>query len=458
MFSVHRTREEAAAPPGRRTRDEAIEDAVSSAADAALGLLENRGVSYDPARRGAVVKEATHALVRGADAVFPRMGVVARSWDECVAGVEGSEAGADTTWRVSVLVEYPIGLLRGDVRNVHWERERAANEAEVLVASAEEHLAAGRWHAGLLDAAGAADVVRATGVPLYLSRTPADSLSRRALSASGPRSSPPVDRRLGELLAASWSAAGGALPVRASPDSGVDVIETGASVALDVRFHCSYEWEGRSIPAIGVPVRFEMPGASAVLDGEPVTDQEGTATCRIVAAYGATGEYALELYLDTDAARAALEGRDAPLDEPVLLARHSVHLVTGAHAISLCATFGDPANADAAQVAAGFARRAERDGFRMGGCDPNVDVVITGEFSLSTAGGPDAWRTEVVLRGSAFDQRTAREVGETTVRATQIVDAESGEDGGRDAEVLALKEAGRLLAVYLVPRILASEK
>jgi hypothetical protein len=111
-----------------------------------------------------------------------------------------------------------------------------------------------------------------------------------------------------------------------------------------------------------------------------------------------------------------------------------------------------------AQVTAGFARRAERDGFRMGDCDPNVGVVITGEFSLRTAGGPESWTAEVVLTGSAFDQRAARGLGETTVRATQVFDAESGEDGRRGAEVLALKEAGRLLAVYFGPRILASQK
>jgi 16S rRNA U1498 N3-methylase RsmE len=62
----------------------------------------------------------------------------------------------------------------------------------------------------------------------------------------------------------------------------------------------------------------------------------------------------------------------------------------------------------------------------------------------------------VVLSASAFDQRTASELGATQITAVETVDVESSEGGKREAEVLALKEAGRLLAVYFGPRILAS--
>jgi len=62
----------------------------------------------------------------------------------------------------------------------------------------------------------------------------------------------------------------------------------------------------------------------------------------------------------------------------------------------------------------------------------------------------------VTLEASAFDQRTASALGATRVVATQGVDAEAGENGMREAEMLALNEAGRLLAVYFGPRILAS--
>jgi hypothetical protein len=106
----------------------------------------------------------------------------------------------------------------------------------------------------------------------------------------------------------------------------------------------------------------------------------------------------------------------------------------------------------------GFARRMERDGYRLDVCDPEVDVVVTGILSLSTDGGPSSWTARVVLSASAFDQRTASDLGSTRITASETVDVGDSEEGRREAEVLALKEAGRLLAVYFGPRILASGK
>jgi hypothetical protein len=204
-----------------------------------------------------------------------------------------------------------------------------------------------------------------------------------------------------------------------------------------------------------------------VLQGEPLTDCSGAAACRIVAAYGPPGEYELTVSVDEDAAHAALTGamggvsRTSPEDavEPrraAPLAGHRVHLVTGAHAVSVCATFGDRDDADAALVADGFIRRMERDGFAAGKCDPNVDIVVTGEFSLAAQDESDSWTAQVTLAATAFDQRTASGLGATRVRASQRADGEAGEEERREAEVLALKEAGRLLAVYFGPRMLAS--
>jgi hypothetical protein len=460
MRSAHRTGEAGDGSPGRPTRDGAVADAVASAADAALDLLEQRGVSYGTDKRQSIVDEVIEAAARGADVVFPRMTVVARSWDECVAVANGVSARADTSWRAAVLVEYPIGVLKGDVNNVVWERGRAANEAEVLAASVDEHLAAGRWHDGLLDAARIADVVAATGVPLS-----------RAWDASPPTDTdgpPSIDDRLREALRWSRTAAVAVTPLHARPVGGVDVLETGAAADAMVQFHCTYEWNGRVVPAVGVPVRFDIPGASAVLRVDPLTDGSGAATCRILATYGPPGEYELTLSVDAVAAHAALTGasaagsrtdsRDYPAEARRFapLAGHTVHLVEGAHAISVCTTFGDQDDANAAQVTAGFIRRMERDGFRTGECDPNVDVVITGEFALVAHDEPDSWTAQVTLAAAAFDQRTASGLGATRVHATQRAETEAGEKGRREAEVLALKEAGRLLAVYFGPRLLAS--
>jgi hypothetical protein len=465
MLSARRTRYEEPGLPGRTTQREAMADAAECAADAALELLSQRGVAYDEERRRGIVDEVVGAAVRGADIAFPRMTIVARGWEECMAVAEDTAAGPDTIWRAAILVEYPIRYLRGDVNNVLWERSRAANEAEVLRASAEDHLSAGRWHDGLLDVARIAGVVLATGVPTTGVPT---TIVDDTLEFTVTRELASIDARLRELLRWSRFAAGAAETLSARAAAGVDVVEIGAAANAIVEFHCTYEWNGVTVPAVGVPVRFDMPGASAVLDAGPLADESGTATCRIVAAYGPPGAYELTVSLDVAAAHAAVSrppgAAGVPLDSADALPPHlsgplahgTIHLVAGAHAISVCAQFGDPPDADAAQVMSGFTRRMERDGYRMGACDPGVAVVVTGAFSLSTHGGRDSWTAEVVLSASAFDQRTASELGATRITATETVDGENSEEERREAEVLALKEAGRLLAVYFGPRILAS--
>jgi hypothetical protein len=431
--------------------------ASASAANAALDLLSQRGVAYDEERRREIVDEVAGDAVRGADISFPRMEIVARAWEECIADAERSSTVRDTIWRAAILVEYPIRYLRGDVNNVLWERGRAANEAEVLKASAEEHLSAGRWHEGLLDAARVADVVLATGVPTKIVNEVSDHTPTHEPSS--------VDARLRGLLRWSRVAARTAGTLDAHTTGVVAVVEVGAAANAIVEFHCTYEWNGQIVVAAGVPVRFEMPEASAVLDADPLTDGSGTATCRIVAAYGEPGAYELAVRLDVAAADAVVSrsfgSSEAPPGPGIIgradlsrpLASQTVHLVVGAHAISVCAQFGEPTDADAAQVMSGFARRMERDGYRLDACDPGVDVVTTGTLSLSTHGGSGSWTAQVVLSASAFDQRTARELGTTRITASETIEAE---EGRREAEVLSLKEAGRLLAVYLGPRILAS--
>jgi hypothetical protein len=91
------------------------------------------------------------------------------------------------------------------------------------------------------------------------------------------------------------------------------------------------------------------------------------------------------------------------------------------------------------------------DGFLIGECGPDVDVVVAADIQLVTVVVPGSWTAEVTVEGRAFDQRFAREVGTTTLTVAQ-----ASNEGQRDAELLALKEAGRLLAVYFSRRILAS--
>ena len=92
----------------------------------------------------------------------------------------------------------------------------------------------------------------------------------------------------------------------------------------------------------------------------------------------------------------------------------------------------------------------------MDECGPGVNVVVTGRLTIERRGEAEDRVVEVALDASVFDQRTATDLGGTTITTTQVVDSGISEEGMREAEVLALKEAGRLLAVYFGPRILAS--
>jgi len=459
MVSAHRSEEPGGSRPGWGRPEEAVADAVASATSSALGLLENRGIAYADERRRTIVSEAVESSSRGDGIAFPRLDITETSIEQCVAG----ESPADTCWRAAVVVEYHIGRLRGDANNVWWERTRAANEARTLKNSAREHFANGRWMDGLLDAARSAEAVLDTGVPVAALEASPDSAGTGA-----PRTNPErrveTSRELVGLLEWSRQAAVGAVPLEAGSPERVTVVDAGESVAEDVTFDLSYVWEGRTVPASGVPVSFRMNGASAVLDGDAVSDGRGTATCRILKVNGRPGEYALELRLNSDAAEAALSWLRSPGEAPTsdrevddpLLATAVVHVVKGAHATPVCVDIDSDNAMDAPQAATGFARRMERDGFRLVECGPEAAVVITGAVSLTAVELDSGWRASAALTASAFDQRTALGLGETTVTATETVGANETEDARRSAEVLALKEAGRLLAVYFGGRILSS--
>jgi hypothetical protein len=247
----------------------------------------------------------------------------------------------------------------------------------------------------------------------------------------------------------------------------VTVVEAGAAAGVEVEFRLMYRLGnhggpgGFEMPAVGVPVVFALPGASAVLEGAAVTNDAGIARCGVARVNGAPGEYELEVRVNVEAARSALLWFTDPTtfaQKPLAVA--PVHVVSGAHATSVCFDLDAEDAGDSAQSIAGFTRRMERDGFRLADCGPDVDVVITGRCTVRCVEMEGEWRARAVLDASAFDQRTASSLGETTIESVESVlkgpDADPGVDGQRRAEVLALKEAGRLLAVYFEGRILSS--
>ncbi|MBN2565406.1 MAG: hypothetical protein JXB46_06815 [Candidatus Eisenbacteria bacterium] len=461
LISVHSTPPRDSRFPGRVARDEAVADAVTEAAEAALGLLEQRGVVYEPERRREIIEEAVRTATSKQESPFPRFRIAGSRWKECVhreGGMSASDAAADTAWSVSILVEYPIGHLRGDINNVVWERGRAVSEAEVLLASVEERLDEGRWMAALGERARVLGLIRGTGIVF-----PPDQLHRDEGAASGDAL---FEERL-RLIGRTMDLTGAALAtLSAGPIARVEAVEIGTRTDASASFRFTYKWSGRDVEAAGVPVLFTLRDAGAILRPEPVTDDAGLARCGIVAAYGEPGEYALGVAPDLSVVRAVdqsigqlLEGRRpvGAAGEPgahgagwsASWAGVTVHLVAGTHATSVCVEFSGAPAADVAQVSAGFEKRMKADGFLVEGCGASVDVILTGRLAVASDGNDDIWTTRVTLTGSAFDQRTAVELGERTFTVS-----ETSTEGRRAAEVLALKESGRLLAAYLGSRIL----
>jgi hypothetical protein len=455
-LSLHTTPSGISEHPGTTGRDEAIAGAVTSAAEAALDLLDQRGVSYDRGRRTEIVREAVSAGRAGSEIAFPRFRIADTWLEECVSEAGDALPDADQeprrTWKATILAEYPIGYLRGDVNNARWDRRRAASEAEVLLASAEERLGTGRWMAALVERAEALRVIREAGVE-FPPPAPYRGDGAGAEDAE-------FEDKLRELSTTAVLVRDALASLYATPLGRVLVVEPGTQADASAEFQFAYRWLGREVPAIGVPVRFDLQVKGAVLKAEPLTDGWGIARCVVAGAHGEAGEYRLGVEPDMPVVSEvdpALELRTA--DDSDLIsdggeaatatAVMTVHLVEGAHAVSVCVELEGAPQADIAQVVAGFARRMERDGFRIEDCGASVDVVLKGNLALQSSARDGAWEARVSLGGDAFDQRTASDLGETTVNTV-----ETSAEGAREAEVIALKEAGRLLAVYFGSRIL----
>lgn len=436
---------------GSPTEEEAVREALTSAASAALDLLERRGLKYRDDRRAEIEARTVDTLLEGGEPSFPRVRIGGRIVERC-----RNERTGESAWRAKLLVQYPIGVLRGDVVNAKWERERILRDVEVLRASAAAHFTEGRWFDGELDLAHCLDLLRDAGTPPPGVPEWTGGAGERAggVVTQGERAwRQEMEIRRTEV------------PLSVEPAGAIEVVEIGARGGAEASFRVTCEWRGESVPAVGVPMRYAVEGgAAAILDGAPVTDGEGIARCRILRAYGEPGEYRLIASVDADLIRNAGVatfgsevtrgdgrggGRPAHVETPE--ASERLFLVRGGHGTTICAYFTAERGRDAERARAGFVQRMANDGYLTQDCGPDVDVVVTVKVSLVTVVVPGSWSAEVTVEGTAFDQRFAREVGETALTV-----AEASEEGQRNAELRALQEAGRLLAVYFSERILTS--
>jgi hypothetical protein len=451
MSSVHEAPWREVGGYGRPTEEEAFKDALAATASAALDLLERRGLSYGSDKRAEIETRAVEALLSGDEPSFPRVHIAGKVVERC----RNRKTGEDS-WRAKVLAEYPIGELRGDVVNATWERERILRDVEVRRASAATYFADGLWLDGRLELERALALLAETGVSLAGVPT-----GTRATPAWGSPDATQADRvwwHLREILATQAD-------LLVEPTGSLEVLEIGARCHVEATFRVTYAWEGRATPAVGVPMRYEVEGgAAAILDGDPVTGENGIVRCRILRAFGKPGQYRLVAAVDDRLLRnagvqtfgkvvtqlaGATGGSSVRSGAPE--ASQKLFLVEGGHGVTICAEFAGELDRDVSQARAGFVQRMAKDGCLTQDCGPGVDVVVSGKVSVVTVVEPGLWTSQVTIEGVAFDQRFAREIP-----GTAITVAETSTEGRRDGELRALREAGRLLAVYFSERIMAS--
>ena len=415
--------EPAGAPGGGgfRSVDGARTAALETAYGRAFEHMGARGVSYDEPQLETMIRDKARLRAAGGDVAFPRVEVY-----DSVDEVCPSASDSLRTYRSSLLAEYPIASLRGDVNNARWHARRAAAEASVLAGSAEAFLEEGRWFDGLLELAGAAAVLEGAA---RLPDVMAAESRVRSMTATAVRS------------------------LSVEPLDGVAVLEVAERTRHEVRFRWTYDWGGRSLPAWGVPVSFEPIGFEAILESDAATGRDGVAACRVLLALGEPGECYIRQLPNGQVLSAALGDTWTPApgadEDGGSLSR--VFLTRGVHALTVCVEVDGLSAEDEAQFITGFERRAEKDGFALLSCGPDVDLVVRAAASKAPAlQGEDDHSAEVSLSAVVFDQRVASELGRPSIRV-----GESGADA-RGSEVLALKEAGRLLAAYVRGRALLS--
>ena len=426
-FVVHRSSPEslvlaadsdAAASLPETTEEVAVWEAVDAGAADVLRLLRSRDVTYTASESVHLRTGTSRSLVEGRLPDFPRVRLAGRVTERCAR-----EQDAVGTWRATVLLEYPAAFVQGDVNNARRESERLQREAAVLHDSAMSFFDEGLWLEGLIELAAAMRLLDRAARPLE-----ADGL---------------VDRLEGLM---SWARHA----VVVEPATATAVIEIGARDATTIEFLCCYEWDGRRILASRVPIEFEARGFRAVLSSDAESDANGAAKCRILVAYGEPGSYEIVPGLNQAVVAAAV---GHPLWGRVALNEgdgHQVFLVEGAHAFTVCLELEGVDAPDGMQLRSWFTRRMEADGFGVGECGADVDVLVQVAVKLSTRQQGEGWLADATAVVSAFDQRSAKALGETTITVTESSSA------ARDAEVLALKEAGRLVAAYYSRRILAA--
>jgi len=405
------------------SRDEAIARAAERLLPGAFDMLERRGVVLSRSRRDEATREFANAVARGEEADFPRVSIQETVVEQC----ESAE-GADH-WRARLLAEYPIGVLRGDVKHAQWEGRRLQREMEMRIVSAEGLLADGRWLDGLLQMYEADDLLRRLGAKSVTGDT-ALNLRRNFTDEEG-------------VFAPRFVRVGGQGPL---------VLNAGARAS--VRYRLEYRMAEKWIRASGVPV--VVYGGSLVRPVTGVTETDASGEIAFdVAAGSEPGDDSFHIVAEVfPRLRLMLPAGTADQKPDVAAEIVQRVVVLSSRDATVCVEINaerageDVDDSDVDRVREALSNSLKALGVPLVDCGPHASLVVTADVILSTQEAHGAWVAHAECSVRAFDQRLAEDVGRVSFEVQ-----ESLESSARDAEMLALREVGRLIAVYLEPRL-----
>ncbi len=399
----------------------ALSVVYGEAAGSVLDLLGQRGISYGDRRRNEIEDELAQSLASGDEITFPRAAINREIIEHCIR-----ETGSAGHWRSRVLIEYPIACLRGDVSNVEWERDKLTRKAATLTESAERFFDEGLWLAGLSELSRAGLAHDAMGLP--------ETGTHRGVAMYGTT----------DVIAE-----GAARSLMLEPDVATTPLIIRAGEMAEVRFRLTFESDAGRVPAVGVPVAFESPEWGVIVRAERVSGSIGTISLTVQVA-DKRGPVEMCAHID----RAALAATPADRFTRFITddsSRAAVQIqIIPERGVSVCLDLDSVDTGAAQRLADAFSQALARYGCTLEECAPGTGIIVRGELTTgAVASSPGTEQGLSVLRAEAFDQRSALKIARTTVSVEW-----PSRENIEEAETLALREAGRLLAVYLESRIM----
>ncbi len=398
-------------------RDAAVAQAAARLLPGAFEMLERRGAILTRVRQDETVEAFAGAVARGEEAGFPRISIAETVVERC-DGADGAEH-----WRARLLAEYPIGIMRGDATHAQWAERRLVREVEMRVLSADDLLAEGRWLDGVIEMRHAYDLL-----PRLSSDAMPDGLGLRLVAELRDRE--------------------GVLAPRFERLDGAGQLVISARSREPVRFRLTYPLDGEWVPAAGVPVTTTGGVLVRTLSSATETDESGEIAFEVVAG-SATGEDGFDVVARLFPEQEIfLAGGGISADDFVIATVTQDVFVLPLCDATVCVEIDAATTADGERTREGLIAGLTIFGSRLVECGPDASLVVTADVSMSTQETHGTWLAQAACDVRVFDQRLAENVGEISFEVK-----ESLESSARDVEVLALREVGRLIAVYLEPRL-----